>query len=223
MGEKSRSLDVLLTHGFAPWEQYSRHSRQGAYTDVYGLAATFYYAVTGQIPLDAADRIKKDELIPFRRLNIDAPAQFESALWKALAVYPEDRFQDMNAFQRALGKYPVKKTEEGREKKITKKMADYDKPKWRRPVLTAIAVICIAAAVFAGFRALGSGMPGAESEALGEAEEISAEPDRQEPSREDPDEIENDLNTPANSGSEYGYTVVDGRDPGIIIRSGGGS
>ena len=39
-GEKSQSLDVVLKHGYAPREQYSRHSRQGAFTDVYAMAAT---------------------------------------------------------------------------------------------------------------------------------------------------------------------------------------
>ena len=45
LGEKSQSLDVVLTHGFSPFEQYSRNKAQGPYTDVYAFAATFYYVI----------------------------------------------------------------------------------------------------------------------------------------------------------------------------------
>lgn len=47
LGDKSRSLDVVLKHGFAPKEQYTRRGKQGAYTDVYTLGASFYFAVAG--------------------------------------------------------------------------------------------------------------------------------------------------------------------------------
>ena len=62
LGDKSRSLDVVLKHGFAPREQYTRHGRQGPYTDVYSVAASFYYAVTGRKPPDAIDRMDEDGL-----------------------------------------------------------------------------------------------------------------------------------------------------------------
>ena len=39
MGEKSNSMSVVLSEGFAPIEQYQRNGKQGPWTDVYGAAA----------------------------------------------------------------------------------------------------------------------------------------------------------------------------------------
>ena len=40
MGERSRSLSVLLTPGYAPYEQYHKKGRQGLWTDIYACGAT---------------------------------------------------------------------------------------------------------------------------------------------------------------------------------------
>lgn len=49
--DKSRSLDVILKHGFAPKEQYTRRGKQEPFTDIYSIGATFYFAVSKFIPL----------------------------------------------------------------------------------------------------------------------------------------------------------------------------
>ncbi|MCR5576009.1 MAG: serine/threonine protein kinase [Oscillospiraceae bacterium] len=101
-GEKSKSLDVILKHGFAPFEQYSRRERQGPWTDVYALGATWYYAVTGRVPPDSVDRVEEDELVPPSALGVEIDAASEQALLKALAVTAPKRFQSMGDFRRAL-------------------------------------------------------------------------------------------------------------------------
>ena len=101
-GEKSRSLDVILKHGFAPYEQYMRRGRQGPWTDVYALAATFYYAITGKVPPEAVERRDEDQLIPPSRLGVNAGAEVERVLGKALAVLAEDRYQSMAEFHREM-------------------------------------------------------------------------------------------------------------------------
>ena len=62
LGERSRSLSVVLTPGFAPYEQYHRRGEQGPWTDIYACAATLYTLVTGRIPPDALEREKDDSL-----------------------------------------------------------------------------------------------------------------------------------------------------------------
>ena len=59
-----------LTPGYAPIEQYEWRSRQDTYTDVYALAASLYFALTGQKPV-TADESGRLELhyIPPKQLN----------------------------------------------------------------------------------------------------------------------------------------------------------
>ena len=102
LGDKSRSLDVVLKHGFAPKEQYTRHGRQGPFTDIYTVGASFYFAVTGKRPPDSIDRIEEDDLVPPSSLGILIPREKEDAILKAMSVQPGDRFKTMDEFKNAL-------------------------------------------------------------------------------------------------------------------------
>ncbi len=102
LGDKSRSLDVVLKHGFAPKEQYSRHGKQGPFTDIYTVGACFYFALTGRRPPDSIDRLEQDELIPFRQFGVNITPEQEGAILTAMQVLPENRFQNMQSFKNAL-------------------------------------------------------------------------------------------------------------------------
>ena len=102
LGDMSRSLDVVLKHGYAPREQYSRHGRQGPFTDVYSLAATFYRSITGVVPQDSIDRMDDDQLITPYYYCSDLTPQGEFALYKGLAVQPADRFQSTQQLKECL-------------------------------------------------------------------------------------------------------------------------
>ena len=101
-GRQSRSLDVILTRGFAPLEQYYRRGKQGPWTDVYGLGATMYSAITGEIPLDAVKRSYRDDLKSLSSLGVSIPDYAQNALLKALAVQAVERFDSMEDFKRAV-------------------------------------------------------------------------------------------------------------------------
>jgi serine/threonine protein kinase len=101
-GEQSRSLSVILKAGYAPEEQYRSSGRQGPWTDVYGVAATFYKAITGQTPPDALDRLAYDTLVAPSELGAAIPAEAEQTLLKALAVRAVDRLQTIDEFKAGL-------------------------------------------------------------------------------------------------------------------------
>jgi serine/threonine protein kinase len=101
-GEHSRSLSIILKPGYAPEEQYRTRGHQGPWTDVYGLAATFYRAITGQVPPEALDRLDTDDLVPPSRLGLAITPDQEAALLKGLAVKARERHQSMTELQQAL-------------------------------------------------------------------------------------------------------------------------
>ena len=93
--------DTVLKHSFSPIEQYENRN-MGPWTDVYAMAATIYYCLTGRRPPTALERSVKDELVPPSALGVKLLPKQERALMKALAVNREDRFQSMNEFGKAL-------------------------------------------------------------------------------------------------------------------------
>ena len=102
LGDRSRSLDVVLKAGYAPKEQYTRRGRQGPYTDVYSLAACLYAAITGYLPPESLDRVDEDELVLPSTRGIRLPQAVEDVLLKGLEVQPADRYQTMGEFRQAL-------------------------------------------------------------------------------------------------------------------------
>ncbi len=102
MGEASKSLSVILKPGYAPEEQYRSRGKQGPWTDIYAVAATIYHCVTGVLPPDSLDRFDEDTLVPLSKIVASIPADIEKGIMTALAVRGRDRFQTVEAFQRAL-------------------------------------------------------------------------------------------------------------------------
>jgi serine/threonine protein kinase len=102
MGERSRSLSVVLTPGFAPFEQYHKKGNQGAWTDIYACAATLYHLVTGTVPPEATERVYEDHLSAVQTLVPDLSSPLSRAVLAGLAVKPEERPQSVRAFQDLL-------------------------------------------------------------------------------------------------------------------------
>ena len=99
-GEKDMS--VMIKQGYAPEEQYRRNGDQGPWTDVYGLCATIYKCITGEIPEDSLTRAHDDTLQKPSELGISIDPQLEATLMYGLAVHQSDRCQSMTELKRLI-------------------------------------------------------------------------------------------------------------------------
>ena len=105
VGERSQSVSVLGTPGYAPFEQYHSRGQQGPWTDVYAVAAVLYRMVTGSTPVPANERMADDDLPPASAFGVSAA--LSATLSRALALKPDGRPQSAAAMQAALAPVPA--------------------------------------------------------------------------------------------------------------------
>ena len=91
MAGRSTTMTAIFTPGYAASEQFTS-AKLGPWSDIYGLAATFYHAITGNIPPSAIDRILKDSYEPLSTLQPEGfPPGLLAGIDAGLAVRVEDR------------------------------------------------------------------------------------------------------------------------------------
>ena len=105
LGDRTQNVTAILKPQFAPIEQYAetQSMRQGPWTDLYALAGTCYFMLTGRAPLPATARVMSDELEPLARIAPPgcSPRLLQILDW-AMAVRPQDRPQSVAEFRDAL-------------------------------------------------------------------------------------------------------------------------
>lgn len=105
IGSVSQPFTVILKASYAPIEQYAEvpSMTQGAWTDVYALAAVAHFLMTGKTPPSSVGRLVNDSYLPLHeRPELPYSPHVKKAIDHALAVQPQDRTASMSLFRQAL-------------------------------------------------------------------------------------------------------------------------
>lgn len=105
-GKQSRVLSAMrvVKDGYSPQEFYISGAAQGAFSDLYALAATFYHLITGELPANSQNRlaaVAAGEPDPYKPVADRMPAysdQFLNGIDTALAILPKDRIETAEAW-----------------------------------------------------------------------------------------------------------------------------
>ena len=105
----SKTYTVILKAGYAPPEQYIPNGKMGPWTDVYGICATIYYALTKNPPMDSLARMQqtgtndstKESLSTIQREGIIEYYQMEAIL-TGLSLSIKDRYPSVSMLLNSL-------------------------------------------------------------------------------------------------------------------------
>ena len=94
-GNQTSTTPVGLSHGFAPLEQYGEGGVKefSPQTDLYSLAATFYYIITGVVPPQATKLIEEELTFP-----VSIPQNLVPVLKRAMSTSRKSRHETVRRF-----------------------------------------------------------------------------------------------------------------------------
>ncbi len=102
------AIKPRFSAGFSAPEQYANNKECDAASDVYGLAATIFAALTGNTPPEAPSRVRgsQDLFLPAEVAD-ELPESISMALFKALIPDKEKRLQSVEELRSALTAEPA--------------------------------------------------------------------------------------------------------------------
>ena len=137
--DKTQQHTAIFTQGYAPLEQYSTSSKKGSYSDIYSLGATFYFALTGQKPMDATTRTMESMPQP-KSLVYSIPDEANRTILKAMSLKPENRQQRISEFMDDLLN-TEKESAHISERKRVKRRKAYSYKHFKYLVITFLSLI----------------------------------------------------------------------------------
>ncbi len=102
VADSNQTLTVMLSAGYAPFEQYHQKGKQGPWTDIYSCGATLFFMVTGVKPSDAIERQHEDTQLSAVKYNPQLSESFGLSIVKALSTNPLSRPQNIIAFKQII-------------------------------------------------------------------------------------------------------------------------
>jgi len=90
-----------VTPGYSPIEQYGQ-GKTDERSDVYALGATLYTSLTRMVPPESVIRNTSTPTLNPIALNPSIPAHIDRAVMKAMALYPDYRYQSVKGFHAGL-------------------------------------------------------------------------------------------------------------------------
>ncbi|MGN1309765.1 MAG: ankyrin repeat domain-containing protein, partial [Akkermansia sp.] len=100
------SQTSIESAGYTPFEQLQTGGNLGPWTDIYALGATVFCLITGSKPMKSTDRMgRSDRLVPLAGrpdLQKDYSPQLLLSVDRAMALWPEDRWQNVAEWRQAL-------------------------------------------------------------------------------------------------------------------------
>lgn len=111
---ENRALSALLTvkDGYSPQEFYLSDEPQRPSSDLYSLGATFYHVLTGEAPPHSQQRLsavaaqREDPYLPLEGRIPGYDPRFLATIDRALAIFPDDRFQTAAEWKAAIEAAP---------------------------------------------------------------------------------------------------------------------
>ncbi len=101
---RTGAMTAIFTPGYAAAEQFTS-ARQGPWTDIYGVSATIYHAVTGTVPPSAFDRMLEDTYQPLSRMQLSGfPPDLLRGIDAGMAVRVSDRPQSIAGWRRIFSR-----------------------------------------------------------------------------------------------------------------------
>ena len=152
--KRGTMLKSQLYSGCAAPEQYMDNQPLDVPTDVYGLTATLFYALTGKLPGNAKEREKDPRLLISTNTVKRLPPHVVTALANGLQMKSEDRIADFDELRAQLS---VSSTVQAIQDEISRtasmtpiKRDDEDEPRSRvNPTVVGLIATVVALLIFA--------------------------------------------------------------------------
>lgn len=117
-GNQTSTTPTGISHGYAPMEQYNDGGVKefSPQTDLYSLAATFYYLLSGVVPPQATKLIEEELIFP-----VSIPTNLIMPISKAMSSKRINRHETINEFVREISGSNIKEETEIKKQTFTPK------------------------------------------------------------------------------------------------------